>query len=90
MNASITKLARLLAQNPSLAGQLKSANPSEIASVAQRSGINLNASDIAQFVSNSGVRELHSSDLSAVVGGKAPTPEQCTKFFTFPSTTWTF
>jgi hypothetical protein len=90
MNASITKLAKLLAQNPSMAAQLKTAGPAEIANVAQRSGINVSASDIMQFVSNSGVRELHSADLSAVVGGKSPTPEQCTKFFTYPSTTWTF
>jgi len=92
MNASMSKLATLLSQNPSLAGQLKSANAAEIASVAQRSGINVSASDIAQFASNTGVRELHSADLAAVVGGRQgdPTPEQCTKFFTFPSTTWTF
>ena len=92
MNASISKLATLLAQNPSLAGQLKSAGPAEIASIAQRSGINISVGDIAQFACKSGVRELQTSDLSLVVGGLRgdPTPEQCTKFFTFPSTTWTF
>ena len=89
MNASISKLAELLSKNPSLAGQLKSANASEIATVAQRSGVNVSASEIAQFVSNTGVRELETTDLAMVVGGRAPTPEQCTKFFTFPSTTWT-
>jgi len=92
MNASISKLAELLSQNPSLAGQLKSANAAEIANVAQRSGINVSASEIAQFASSTGVRELQSTDLAMVVGGRPgdPTPEQCTKFFTFPSKTWTF
>jgi hypothetical protein len=69
---------------------LKSANAAEIANVAQRSGISVSAGEIAQFVSNPGVRELQTADLAAVVGGAKPTPEQCTKFFTFPSTTWTF
>jgi hypothetical protein len=64
----------------------------EIASLAKRHGITITSSAIDQFVAGAGVRELQSSELKPVVGGQKgdPTPEQCTKFFTFPSTTWGF
>jgi hypothetical protein len=64
----------------------------EIASLAKRHGINITSSAIDQFVAGAGVRELQGSELKPVVGGQKgdPTPEQCTKFFTFPSTTWGF
>ena len=62
----------------------------EIAGLAKRHGINVNANEIEAFVATAGVRELHDSDLGRIAGAAQPTPEQCTKFFTFPSTTWTF
>ena len=64
----------------------------QIANLAKRHGINITSSAIDQFVASAGVRELQGSELKAVVGGARPnpTPEQCTKFFTFPSTTWGF
>ena len=63
----------------------------QIANLAKRHGINITSSAIDQFVA-AGVRELQGSELKPVVGGARPnpTPEQCTKFFTFPSTTWGF
>lgn len=62
----------------------------KIAGLAKRHGINISANEIEAFVATAGVRELQESDLSQVAGAAAPTPEQCTKFFTFPSKTWTF
>ena len=64
----------------------------QIAGLAKRHGINITSSAIDQFVAGAGVRELQGSDLKPVVGGQKPnpTPEQCTKFFTYPSTTWGF
>ena len=64
----------------------------EIAGLAKRHGINITSSAIDEFVATTGVRELHSAELSPVVGGALPnpTPQQCTKFFTYPSTTWGF
>ena len=64
----------------------------EIANLAKRHGINITSNAIDQFVATAGVRELQSAELAPVVGGAKPnpTPEQCTKFFTFPSTTWGF
>lgn len=61
----------------------------EIAGLAKRHGINISANAIDQFVSAAGVRELHEGDLNQVVGAAIPN-EKCTKFFTFPSSTWTF
>jgi hypothetical protein len=65
-------------------------NTTEIASLAKRHGVNITSSAIEQFVATEGVRELQDAELSGVVGGAQPTPEQCTKFFTFKSTTWGF
>lgn len=62
----------------------------EIASLAKRHGISIASSEIDQFVAAAGVRELNAAELKTVVGGMMPTPAQCTKFFTFPSTTWGF
>ena len=64
----------------------------EIAGLAKRHGINIDSSAIDQFVATAGVRELQSAELGSVVGGLMPnpTPQQCTKFFTYPSTTWGF
>ena len=64
----------------------------EIERLAKRHGVNITSNAIEQFVATAGVRELQSAELATVVGGATPnpTPEQCTKFFTFPSTTWGF
>ena len=62
----------------------------EIASLAKRHGVNMTSNAIDQFVATAGVRELQAAELTPVVGGAKPTPAQCTKFFTFPSTTWGF
>jgi hypothetical protein len=68
MYASISNLKKVLVQSP----LLKSADAAEIANAAQRSGITVSAGEIAKFVSESGVRELRSADLAAIVGGPAP------------------
>ena len=64
----------------------------QIATLAKRHGVTISSSAIDQFVASNNVRELESSELKPVAGGLAPnpTPEQCTKFFTFPSKTWGF
>jgi hypothetical protein len=62
----------------------------EIAGLAKRHGIQVSTNEIEAFVASAGVRELQESELGQVAGAVGPTPEQCTKFFTFPSTTWTF
>jgi hypothetical protein len=64
----------------------------QIATLAKRHGVSITSSAIDQFVAGAGVRELQASELKPVAGGLRPnpTPEQCTKFFTYPSTTWGF
>jgi len=64
----------------------------QIATLAKRHGVTISSSAIDQFVANNSVRELASSELKPVAGGLMPdpTPEQCTKFFTYPSKTWGF